>query len=80
MFLDDRLVGINSTATSRDQWARDTWPQVELIWIFLILLHFAALIHIDPVVIHVLSVVLKLMPNAVAPSVDFSEESHCSLI
>jgi hypothetical protein len=77
MFLDDRLVGPNSTTASRDQWAKDSWPQVELIWTFLLILHFAALIHIDPLVVHILSLVLKLIPDAVPPLATYHVEAHC---
>lgn len=77
MFLDDRLVGPNSTVASRDAWAKDSWPQVELIWVFLLILHFAALIHIDPLVVHILSLVLKLIPDAVPPLASYNVEAHC---
>lgn len=71
MFLDDRLLGINSTVATRDQWAKDAWPQVELIWSFMIVLHLCALLHIDPLVLHVLSVVLRWMPDAATPRVGY---------
>ena len=69
MFLDNRLFGANSTSATRDEWAKDSWPNVELIWSLLILLHLAALIHIDPLVLHVLSVMIKLMPETASPIV-----------
>ena len=49
MLLDDRLLGVNSSSATRDQWAKDSWPQVELIWMFMLLLHFAALLVISRV-------------------------------
>lgn len=61
MLLDDRVLGANATSSTRDQWAREVWPQVEVLWAFLILLHFAGLIPIDPVILHVLSIVSKSM-------------------
>ena len=69
MFLDARLIGLNATSATRDEWARDSWPMVELVWSFLIILNLAALIHIDPLVLHVLGVVLKLMPDTATPIV-----------
>lgn len=63
MFLDDRVLGPNATDFSRDEWARERWKGVQLLWAFMILLHFAALLHIDPLVIHFLSVLFQLMPD-----------------
>ena len=71
---DQRLLGANATAATRDQWARDTWPHVELLWIFLMILHFSGLVHIEPLVLHVLSVLLKLIPNAASTALAFGEE------
>ena len=73
MFLDERLLGANSTAVSRDEWGRDCWPQVELIWSFMIVLHLCALLHIDPLVLHILSVVLKLVTDTATPVVNLLE-------
>lgn len=69
MLLDSRLVGLNATTSTRDDWARDCWPQVELIWSYMIILSFARLLRIDPVIIHVLSILWKLLPDTAAPLV-----------
>lgn len=45
------------------------WPPVELLWGYMILLHFARLLPIDPLVLHFLSVVWKFMPNTATPVV-----------
>lgn len=62
MFFDDRVLGLNATDQTRDEWAGERWNGVQLLWAFMIILHFAALLHIDPLVLHFLSVVFKLMP------------------
>ena len=67
MFFDDRVLGINATDATRDEWARERWQGVQLLWAFMILLHFAALLHIDPLVIHFLNVVFQMMPEDVDP-------------
>ena len=69
MFFDDRVFGLNATDESRDQWARERWKGVQLLWAFMIILHFAALLHIDPLVLHFLSVMFKLMPGSSDPLV-----------
>ena len=69
MFFDDRVLGINATDASRDEWARERWRGVQLLWAFMILLHFAALLHIDPLVIHFLDVVFQLMPDENDPMI-----------
>lgn len=69
MLLDNRLIGLNATAVTRDQWAKECWPQVELIWSYMILLHFLRLLQIDPVMLHVLSVLWKFLPDTVNPVV-----------
>lgn len=76
MFLDDRVLGANASEATRDQWAHEKWPKVQLLWAFIILLHFAALLHIDPLVLHALSVLLKLMPDPAAPAVSLSDEAQ----
>lgn len=63
MFLDDRVLGANATDATRDEWARERWRGVQLLWAFMILLHFAALLHLDPLVIHFLSLVFQLIPD-----------------
>lgn len=77
MFVDNRLAGANSTVATRDQWAHDNWPHVERIWMFMLILNLLALLHIDPVVIHMLSVMLKFMPHAAAPVMNYCIETHC---
>jgi hypothetical protein len=77
MFWDYRLLGANSTNISRNEWAADVWPQIELIWAFMILLHFAALLPIDPLVLHLLSVLLKLINAPASPRTSSYEELHC---
>lgn len=69
LFLDDRVIGINATDATRDEWARERWQSVQLLWAFMILLHFAALLHIDPLVIHFLNVVFRLVPEENDPMI-----------
>lgn len=59
MLLDPRLIGFNATLESRNAWAEDQWPQIRLMWAFLMFLHFAALIQLDPFVVHVISLILN---------------------
>jgi hypothetical protein len=73
MLLDDRLLSTNSTLDSRNDWAADSWPKIELIWSFMIVLHLAALLHIDPVVIHILNLLLKQIPHAATPRIGYCE-------
>lgn len=53
--------------------SRDSWPQVELIWSYMIFLHFLRLLRLDPIVLHVLSVLWKLLPDNTNPVVTFVE-------
>lgn len=69
MFFDDRVLGVNATDASRDEWARERWKAVQLLWAFMILLHFAALLHIDPLVIHFLNLIFRLMPDEGDPMI-----------
>ena len=59
MLLDTRFLGANSTKASRNEWAEDQLFGIHVIWSFMLLLHFAALIHLNPVLVHYLSVVLR---------------------
>ena len=68
MFLDSRVIGQNTTAASRDQWAADYFPRIELIWGYMILLHFARLIPLDPLVLHFLCILWKFMPSIALPT------------
>lgn len=76
MLLDDRLLGANATLDSRNEWAVHSWPQVELIWMFMILLNLARLLHIDPIVIHILNLTLKhsQLPNTAVARVGYCED------
>ena len=58
MLLDTRFLGANSTRASRNEWAEDQLFGIHVIWSFLLLLEFAALVHLNPVFVHYLSVVL----------------------
>ena len=58
MLFDTRLLGANSTEASRLEWAEDQLATIHLLWLFMILLDFAALVHLNPVLVHYLSVVL----------------------
>lgn len=69
MLFDPRFIGANATNTTRDDWAAEQWPHIKLIWSALILLHFAALLHVDPVVVHWLSVLLRRVNDDAAPVV-----------
>lgn len=73
MIWDERL--LNGTIDQRNQWAEEQWPHIQLIWAFMILLHFAALLHVDPVVIHWLSVLLSRVGDTGTPQLSsFREE------
>lgn len=72
MIFDERVIGVNASTATRDEWAQESWPRIQLIWAFMILLHFCALLHIDPLILHALSIVVKLMPvEAATPSVGY---------
>ena len=70
MLLDNRLIGLNATNDTRDEWARESWRSVELIWSYMILLHFARLLRLDPFVVHVLAVLWKVLPTSVISLTD----------
>jgi len=70
MLLDERVLGLNATLASQQEWAAETLPQVKLLWVFMILLNLASLLHIDPLVLHFVSVVLKKIPDAVISSTE----------
>ncbi|KAI7553360.1 hypothetical protein KC331_g1284 [Hortaea werneckii] len=67
MLWDERL--LNGTKEQRDAWAEEQWPHIQIIWAFMILLHFAALIHVDPIVIHWLSTLLRRVGDTGEPMV-----------
>ncbi|EMC96543.1 hypothetical protein BAUCODRAFT_479674 [Baudoinia panamericana UAMH 10762] len=73
MLFDERLLGANATLETRDAWANETWPQIKLIWAWMILLHFAALLPLDPVVLHWLSVLLRRVSDTATPVVSLPE-------
>jgi len=73
MLLDSRLLGSNATDSTRDQWARDCWPQIELIWGYMIILALARLMHIDPLVVHFLSALWKCLPGTNTLSLSVTE-------
>lgn len=66
------MLDITTFIEDQNQWALDTWPKVELLWMFLILLHLARLLPIDPLVLHFICLIAKFMPTSrtVAPKVD----------
>lgn len=74
MLFDERFIGPNATAETRDAWANDQWPRIQVIWSFLILLNFAALAHVDPVVVHWLSVLLRRFYDSSVPVVTATSE------
>ncbi|KAF2771600.1 hypothetical protein EJ03DRAFT_19809 [Teratosphaeria nubilosa] len=74
--LDERLAGPNATKDSRDEWANEAWPRIKLIWIFLILLHFNALIPLDPVIVHWLSVLLRSISDTASPVVTVPDHQN----
>ena len=76
MLFDERFIGANATTQSRDEWAADTWPQIKLLWAWMILLHFARLLPLDPVVIHWLSVLLRKVGDTAAPVVHSVPEHY----
>ncbi|KAK4550831.1 hypothetical protein LTR36_000411 [Oleoguttula mirabilis] len=76
MLFDPRFIGANATNETRDAWAEDQWPHIKLIWAFLILLHFAALLHVDPVVVHWLCVLLRRVNDSAAPVVQSVPEHY----
>ncbi|KAI7186264.1 hypothetical protein KC343_g12265, partial [Hortaea werneckii] len=67
MLWDERL--LNGTKEQRDAWAEEQWPHIQIIWALMILLHFAALIHVDPIVIHWLSTLLRRVGDTGEPMV-----------
>jgi len=73
MLLDSRLLGSNATDSTRDQWARDCWPQIELIWGYMIILALARLMHIDPLVVHFLCALWKFLPGTNTLSLSVTE-------
>lgn len=76
MIFDERLLSANATKETRDAWANDQWPHIQLIWTWMILLHFAALLHVDPVVIHWLSVVLRRVSDPATPVISVPDGYH----
>ena len=78
MFLDDRLLGADASTSTRDQWAEEKWPKVQLLWAFMILLNIFAphILPIEPLVLHVLAVLLKLMPDPATPVIQDCDEAH----
>ncbi len=80
MFFEKRFIGFNATAETRDQWALDYYPRVELIWGYMILLHFARLLPLDPLLLHFLSVLWKFMPNTFWPTVTEAERLSLNII
>jgi hypothetical protein len=76
MLFDERFIGANATQQSRENWADDVWPQIKLIWTYLILLHFARLLPLDPVVIHWLSVLLRKVSDSAAPVITSIPEHY----
>jgi len=76
MYFDHRFYGANATQASRDAWAQDQWPHLESVWIFLILLHFAALLTLDPVLVHFLSLILSRFLTPAHPIVAASHSHH----
>lgn len=73
MLFDERFLGANATKESRDAWAEDTWPQIKLVWSWMILLHFARLLPLDPVIIHWLAVLLRKVSDTATPVVSIAE-------
>ncbi|KAK5132349.1 hypothetical protein LTR08_009184 [Meristemomyces frigidus] len=71
MLLDTRFLGANSTASSRNAWAEDQLFGIHVIWSFMILLHFAALVQLNPVLVHYLSVVLRRVEDEGGARVGF---------
>ncbi|KAK4580293.1 hypothetical protein LTR86_000496 [Recurvomyces mirabilis] len=69
MLFDERFIGANATKESRDAWAEETFPQIKLLWMWMILLHFARLLPLDPVIIHWLSVLLRKVSDTATPVV-----------
>jgi len=80
MYFDERFFGANATKASRDAWAEDQWPHIEVVWIFLILLHFAALVHIDPVLVHFLSLLLARFIRPATPVVGGDSSDGVDLV
>lgn len=66
------MLDITAIIEEQNQWALDTWPKVELLWMFMIILHLARLLPIDPLVLHFICLIAKFMPTSrtVAPKVD----------
>ncbi|KAK4888325.1 hypothetical protein LTR27_012776 [Elasticomyces elasticus] len=84
MLFDERFLGANATHESRDAWAEETWPRITLVWGYMILLHFARLLPIDPVVVHWLSVILRRVSDTASPvnedDGDTEDDSHISRV
>jgi len=76
MLFDERFLGANATSQSRDEWAAEAWPQLKLVWVWMILLHFARLLPIDPVIIHWLATLLRKLGDTAAPLVQSVPEHH----
>ena len=77
MLWDERL--LNGTKEQRDAWAEEQWPHIQIIWAFMILLHFAALIHVDPIVIHWLSTLLRRVGDTGEPMVFSVREDRLAI-
>lgn len=64
MLFDQRLLGGNSTRELQTAWADDQLPRLQLLWSYMILLDFARLVRLDPMVVHTLSKLLDFVVNA----------------
>jgi len=73
MIFDERLISANATKETRDAWAEDQWPHIQIIWAFMILLHFAALLHVDPVIVHWLCVLLRRVNDSARPTISIDD-------
>lgn len=69
MLFDNRLVGGNSTQDTRSVWADESWPHLRLLWSYLILLSFARLLPLDPLLVHALSILLVFVFDVATPMV-----------
>jgi hypothetical protein len=73
---DERLTGANATKETRDAWAQEAFPGLQLVWAWIVLLHFAALIHVDPVIVHWLQLLMTRVADTARPVVTIQDQQH----